>query len=542
MIDVETYAAAKAYTDSHGEGGTTNYNALDNKPHINSVELSGNKTAEDLGLVASVEGKGLSTNDYTDEAKAIVDGVTGALAEKADTDDIPDLVSDNLARGILGNETVLSTDNTPFVSKTMGAGKYQRKKFVGCSFVWNQMIENGDFSDGTTGWSIYNAVYGYITASNNVITLTAQRAMPYSDVAFRKYNLNRKANHRYYISFSYKTTSSNGISFSGTMLSQGTGFEPTTEWTKITILTSRDTDDDNAYITFGFGNPAVGDTLDVKEVYMVDLTQLFGSTTIADYIYNLEQATAGAGVAKLKELGFFTEDYYAYDAGSVQSVDIKEYKVTKDNIVTTYPLTPTELRGVPRIDANNNIYCDGDEYASDGGVTRKYGIVDLGTLNWGYDTYPRGSYFYARVPLRKPGTNFICIKYPNIGVRPSSYAVLDKIIAVEDLINTYIDIVDSSYTDADSFKTAMSGVYLVYEKATPTTETLTPFDYPQSVGSLEEITDYKVEQEDRDVAIPTGHVTEYMGKGGEFTLPTLPQTPSVLAFDGHNFFWKPETA
>lgn len=33
-----------------GGGGTENYNALSNKPQINSEELSGNKTAEDLGL------------------------------------------------------------------------------------------------------------------------------------------------------------------------------------------------------------------------------------------------------------------------------------------------------------------------------------------------------------------------------------------------------------------------------------------------------------------------------------------------------------
>lgn len=53
MIDVETYALAKAYTDSHGGGGgggTTNYNELNNRPQINSTTLTGNKSASDLGL------------------------------------------------------------------------------------------------------------------------------------------------------------------------------------------------------------------------------------------------------------------------------------------------------------------------------------------------------------------------------------------------------------------------------------------------------------------------------------------------------------
>jgi len=51
-----------------------------------------------------------------------------------------------------------------------------------------------------------------------------------------------------------------------------------------------------------------------------DLTLLFGST-IADYIYSLEQSTEGAGVAKLKEWGFFTEDYYEYCEPTLRSVE-----------------------------------------------------------------------------------------------------------------------------------------------------------------------------------------------------------------------------
>lgn len=55
MIDQETYAAAVAYTNAHGGGGgggTTNYNQLSNRPQIEGVTLSGNKSASDLGLVA----------------------------------------------------------------------------------------------------------------------------------------------------------------------------------------------------------------------------------------------------------------------------------------------------------------------------------------------------------------------------------------------------------------------------------------------------------------------------------------------------------
>ena len=35
--------------------GTTDYNALDNKPKINDVELKGNKTSSDLGLQSTID-------------------------------------------------------------------------------------------------------------------------------------------------------------------------------------------------------------------------------------------------------------------------------------------------------------------------------------------------------------------------------------------------------------------------------------------------------------------------------------------------------
>lgn len=63
MLDNETYAAAVAYVKAHGGGGgggTSNYNDLSNKPKINGVTLSGNKTSADLGIdTVSIVGEAL---------------------------------------------------------------------------------------------------------------------------------------------------------------------------------------------------------------------------------------------------------------------------------------------------------------------------------------------------------------------------------------------------------------------------------------------------------------------------------------------------
>lgn len=53
-----------------GGGGTTNYNALENKPQINSHELSGNKSSSDLGLQAALtEAQLAAVNSGIDSTK-----------------------------------------------------------------------------------------------------------------------------------------------------------------------------------------------------------------------------------------------------------------------------------------------------------------------------------------------------------------------------------------------------------------------------------------------------------------------------------------
>lgn len=56
-------------TDDDGNGNPINYTSALNKPQVNGVTLTGNKTSSDLGLVSAVSGKGLSTNDYTTAEK-----------------------------------------------------------------------------------------------------------------------------------------------------------------------------------------------------------------------------------------------------------------------------------------------------------------------------------------------------------------------------------------------------------------------------------------------------------------------------------------
>ena len=56
-----------------GSGGTTNYNNLTNKPSINGVELSGNKTSDDLGISGMTEEQEEQLNQATEDILTKVD-------------------------------------------------------------------------------------------------------------------------------------------------------------------------------------------------------------------------------------------------------------------------------------------------------------------------------------------------------------------------------------------------------------------------------------------------------------------------------------
>lgn len=102
-----------------------------------------------------------------------------------------------------------------------------------------------------------------------------------------------------------------------------------------------------------------------------------------------------------------------------------------------------------------------------------YGVVDLGTLEWTYQSSV--SAFTSNVADRYIFDN--SITYPNIlcfgyttGARYSSLSQLSSyadMTVTAQTTNTAIAIKNSSYTDANTFKNAMSGIYLLYELNEP---------------------------------------------------------------------------
>lgn len=181
----------------------------------------------------------------------------------------------------------------------------------------------------------------------------------------------------------------------------------------------------------------------------------------------------------------------------------------------TYALDSTlTLRGIPKLDSSNNLYYDGDTYASDGTVTRKYGVVDLGTLAWRKDSNSIKSYFICSQEIAnlKPSSGntivqpILCSRYPTqTWTNALDKASYDKVICAGWGSRSYVAIADSTYADSDAttFKSAMSGVMLVYELATPTTESASPYTSPQAADPL------GTEEYVSTSIVPVGHETTY---------------------------------
>lgn len=104
-----------------------------------------------------------------------------------------------------------------------------------------------------------------------------------------------------------------------------------------------------------------------------------------------------------------------------------------------------------------------DELTPTKGITR-IGAVDLGTLSWTYST--DSQVFSSGAVLQRALTqNGICASYEKIDGW-YDFNRSNKSIFLPTNSNI-VRIKDSGYTDATAFKTAMNGVYLYYELATP---------------------------------------------------------------------------
>ena len=202
--------------------------AADNTADIDKP-LSTAATAALAGKVDKVTGKGLSTEDYTSAEKTKLAGlnnyddtaivsalsakadsatVAAALAEKANvTGEYPELcvgkakVADNLKNRV-GSKVFAEFLFRPTGSgEDVGTGTAVIKKICGNSVNFNQLLKNGDFSDGASYWYARSDVRTSVAAANGVLSHTFLENQEYTGTDAYRYGLQQDcttvAGHKY---------------------------------------------------------------------------------------------------------------------------------------------------------------------------------------------------------------------------------------------------------------------------------------------------------------------------------------------------------
>ena len=222
--------------------------------------------------------------------------------------------------------------------------------------------------------------------------------------------------------------------------------------------------------TYGvvFNNLISGHTYAYKcSVDGVGLTQTGGDASILPLTFN--GSVGSVSVRITKDYDFVRE----HPIGNVQRVKIALCDLTADN-GTTYPIS---LGGT---------YYGGTLDVTNGSLTVKYARVDLGLMNWNYDSStPRFVSEYIKTVIKTTTAselpNVLCADYTPTQIGNIYNPNYDDIIGVSTA--GVVSIKDTSYTDATAFTNAVLGKYLTYELATPITVTLTPTQVKTLLGN-----------------------------------------------------------
>ena len=525
-----------------------------------------------------------------------------------------------LSATVINSRTAPAFDAVPYLFRKSGGdlpsiGGQEFDTLVGGTVAWNQLNKN-NVNSSMSGVDFVSDGNGNIHVSGT----PSSRAYKYSETVA---DFNIPANH---VCFSFVRLISgsipNGVKFGGSYYNGSTwlGDWSSTNLVQIMKTTANTTRITKTIIdiTQSVVDALAGGSVDFTvTTQFIDLTAMFGST-IADYIYSLEQATTGAGVAWFRKL--FPNSYYPYDAGSLKSVKTTAHKMVGKNLFDgetkngyiyhgryypndnywcnkndikvlpsttyyfsgnltsdgeidlydkdknylgafgmnsqpfttpdncyyisvynpistvnndkqleigsqatayepytahTYALDDVELRGLFKLDSNNKLYADGDTYESSGDVTRKYGTATINSVSTNYGSAVNGwcrfnvsditniNFIDNATPIKAIATKAL-IKSANDISSDVNNSLISQIEVGAISSGIIVALNETTTADANTYLTS-NPITIVFELATPTTETADAFTNPQQVDAngTEEYVD------NRTIPIPVGHETAY---------------------------------
>lgn len=248
---------------------------------------------------------------------------------------------------------ISNIDKVPYLFRKSGGslsvGDWEEDKLVGGSVSFNQLIQNGDFPTGTeSSWTTTGIT---ISFNNGICNVTMS-----TNGSSNNIRQNVFSGREEHVIFATQTiTSAKAL---GSRFFIGENYTPTVSVpantrTVVSAIGKTKSSYSNSQLYFYFNSSSTlsqGDTLTIENAFAIDLTQMFGPE-VAEYFYNLETNTAGAGVSAFKSL--FQNDYYAYNTGEIVSVKTSAHEVASKNILPKF--TGSTSAGVTFSVADNGV-------------------------------------------------------------------------------------------------------------------------------------------------------------------------------------------
>ena len=251
--------------------------------------------------------------------------------------------------------------------------------------------------------------------------------------------------------------------------------------------------------------PSSTATADGTPCYRAVISDMDTTVANTDLLAEKYVLASGKYIANMTNGTIIRGDGMVYVATSEAKTGLLLYPVATPYIESATPYSSTQYpfangteeyvtTGLVPV-GHETTYYDGRVYGGEldvgtGKLTSSFNRIDLGSLNWTKNDHNTlGTYYYAMFNDIKYSGTYFNISYPLLvdgytTTPRNTTDFLDKCIAADgsDGNVTQIQIKDSSYNNATTFKAAMSGVMLIYESKEPIIYQLTPEEVNAIVG------------------------------------------------------------
>lgn len=443
------------------EARQTGYSGFDSRITANTNAISGIKDGTNIDSFADVE-SALATKANTSDVYAKSEVYTKTETQALHTDTLNSSKSytdkriDDLEWQMGTYNYDIDTDSNVARIKTLPSDTYKSQvDYIGGKSVkYNQLVQNGNF-ESDSGWTSW--VYGNQYSINNnechIYGLTN------NDIS-RACNV--PANHKCLILYDVKGNEYSTRTYFGFSNSAGSTEMKTitTSYQTISAIITTQATPTRFYI-YVQGNNANNEAW-IRRVEIIDLTDKFGAGN--------EPSTVETAIPLLKANGYKLDGTDTYSTGDLKHAITTSVVYSGTDVQDITLSIPSEVLALDGygLGISNMLY----NYIEFDKTNRKVwfnkvgGSVDLGSFNWYYQSAEGRSVFQIDPPftsLKANTLNLLCPKYATTS--DSNYTTKDLVIG-----RTYqtIFVRDTSFNgNPTAFKTAMNGVMLEYELATP---------------------------------------------------------------------------